>query len=323
MEDGKWKTEDKRTETPGAGRVEEFRDEVVRETRGGRREEGMDDGKWKREEKSVEKPRVEEFRDEVVPESRREAPRHEMEEFRDETVRDAGMENGKGKKDEKKTEKPPVEEFRDESVAQTRERRERPAEPEWTAREDSRHRGGGADGEHRHATISLMPDPANDAAPRRLRTESARPAPVQDYAPSRTARVPDKTITPERREHSPERDRSRPKAHATIDVRVKSGRGDKAEKGKKSGGFFGFIKRALGFGEIPQVYAPGFEPEQPAAKDKEGGEHRHREEQHASGRDGEGSGDGRRRRRRRRGGRGRHSGGREPGPEGHRHHGDI
>jgi len=317
-----------------SGPVEEFRDEVVRETRDERREERMEDGKWKMEEQRAERPRVEEFRDEAAPESRRadrEAPRHGVEEFRDETMREAGMDDGKRNREAKGTKTPratPVEEFRDESVSRPRERREerteRPAERERAPREDSRHRGNGADGEHRHATIALMPDPANDPAPRRLRTESAMAAPARDYAPSRAGKVPDKTIAPERRERSPERGGSRPKAHATIDVRVKSGRSDTGEKGKKGGGIFGFIKRALGFGEVPQVYAPGFEPDRPAAEeDEESGERKHHESHHATGRDGEGSGEGRRRRRRRRGGRGRHSDGQEPGSEGHRHHGDI
>lgn len=289
-----------------AGRVEEFRDEVVRETRDERRD--------------APRQQMEEFRDEAAPESRREARRHDVEEFRDESVRQE--DSARVEQRREPASEPPVEEFRDETAARTREdRRERPAKPE--PREDSRNRGSGTGGEHRQAMISLMPDPANDAAPRRLRTESARPAPAQDYAPSRAGQVPDKTILSERRERSPERDGARPKAHATIDVRVKPGRGDKAEKGKKGSGFFGFIKRALGFGEIPQVPAPGFEPEPPAAKDEAHGERKHHEAHPASGRDGEGSGDGRRRRRRRRGGRGRHSGGREPGPEGHRHHGDI
>jgi hypothetical protein len=130
---------------------------------------------------------------------------------------------------------------------------ERPAQPVRPA-QSSRPAQDNRSGE-RENFVALKPDPANDAAPRRLRTESSRPVPVEEYSPSNFGRVPDKSV-PAKHEHRSERDRhshkdrqpekreaasstssERPRPHATISARVPS------DKEGKSGGIFGFIKK--------------------------------------------------------------------------------
>jgi hypothetical protein len=105
-----------------------------------------------------------------------------------------------------------------------------------------------------------------------LRTEAARPVPVEEYSPSNFGRVPDKSI-PAKHEHRSDRDRhshkdrsserdrhsdrdrpsdkreaapssssERPKPNATISARVTPSKTAKA----KSGGIFGFIKKIFG-----------------------------------------------------------------------------
>ncbi len=310
--------------------VEEYRDERVPPPRAGR-------------------PPVEEYRDEAPREPRRERmPEARVEEFRDEAVVEPHREhNDAGPRT------PPVEDFRDEAVREPRreereprpERREPRREQMESPRERPRehHRGrGGADAEQRKPHIALKPDPANDAAPRRLRTETVAEPGAQDYAPSRAQRTPHKTIPIDRREHARERDSaSKPvKAHATIDV---SGRSKREEKAKNNGGIMGFLKRALGFGAKPaeatekEETAPapssGHRQASHSAGSRDGRRDEHREQsrdgRRESGRDGErgrarseGDGGGRRRHRRR-GGRGRNSGGGDYPEQGHRNHGDI
>jgi hypothetical protein len=262
---------------------------------------------------------VEEFRDETVREEHpeRREPRQERalqprtEEFRDETV------NPVRERREDSRRAPAVESFRDEAAARPPERqegrRERPVDDERKGRERSG--ADGRDGQQRPQYIALKPDPANDPAPRRLRAESVNSPQVVDYVPSRSARAPDKTLPLDRRERERgSASTARPKAHATIDI---SGRS--ASKEKPSVGLLGMIKRVLGFGTgSEKKEARAEKPE--AVSDEEGrsdSDHRQAAER---GRESTGEG-GHRRRRRRRGGRGRQGGGHEQ--EGHRNHGDV
>jgi hypothetical protein len=248
-------------------------------------------------ERKAEVKRVEEFRDETMDDgrsSRREDSRHEVEEIRDETVLVREPREVVPKA-------PAGENVRDKAATER--------EPQH-----------GRDGDHRHQYIALKPDPANDPAPRRLRAESAKPPQIVDYVPSRATRAPDKTLPLDRREKERERGSApaaRPKAHATIDIHKLA-----SSKEKPSGGLLGMIKRVLGFGGDVKEKESRAEKPMLASDDehRHGSGHRHESERDAEGPDGDGS---RRRRRRRRGGRGRHSGGQEPGPQGHRHHGDV
>ncbi len=122
-------------------------------------------------------------------------------------------------------------------------------------RQQNENRGG-----QREQYVALKPDPANDAAPRRLRTEASKPVPVEEYAPSTFARAPDKVIPAKNnREESREQNHSRSresgrspaasvKANATIPAQPS--RTKDVEKPKaKSGGIVGFLKRFFGGGQ--------------------------------------------------------------------------
>jgi hypothetical protein len=298
---------------PVQERVEEFRDETVREDRRERRETAPPP------------PAVEAFRDEEVREPRRERseerraqrPAPPVEGFRDEAVWPPRPERPQPAGAPRP---PPVEGYRDEPVRDRRERdqpaRERREQPPERGPFRRRGESNEPDGGQRNEYINLMPDPANDAAPRRLRTETANPPPrVEDYAPSRSARVPDKVVPLDRRQRAQDGSaggKERPKAHATIDI---SRRSEGATRPAGSGGgLLSMIKRVLGFGERPAKAEPKVETPRPASNDEarhgSGGERE-------AGRDGQG--DGERHRRRRRGGRGR--GGRSHGSDGQSHSG--
>jgi hypothetical protein len=160
----------------------------------------------------------------------------------------------------------------------------------------------------------LRPDPANDPAPRRLRTEAANPPPAaEDYAPSRSSRRADKgvPIESERRSHRrDDRDEKAPptrvKPNASISVHIASS--SKTEE--KPAGVLGFVKRFLGFsgknaGEAPAPLHHGVADdeggyEEPARRERppeEGdrGGHKRRHHHHRGGRSGsqQSSGDGR------------------------------
>jgi hypothetical protein len=102
---------------------------------------------------------------------------------------------------------------------------------------------------NREQYVALKPDPANDPAPRRLRTEASKPVPVQEYAPSSFARASDKSASakpgrePGRREssRSPAEPPRAVKPNATIPLHPKPSKDD--TRSKKSGGIVGFIKR--------------------------------------------------------------------------------
>jgi hypothetical protein len=133
--------------------------------------------------------------------------------------------------------------------------------------------------------VALKPDPANDPAPRRLRTETSKPVPVEEYAPSAFAtRPPDKTVPlksnrEESREHNRRHDSARPapvKAHASIPLNPpRSKEGEKPKAQAKSGGIVGFIKRIFSGGE------PAAKVEEKAPAREESNDERR------SGRDGE------------------------------------
>lgn len=295
---------------PVEERVEEFRDETVREDRRERREA------------SPPPPAVEAFRDEEVREPRRgrgeerrtPPPTPPVEGFRDEAVRPPRPERPPPAGAPRAQ---PVEGYRDEPVRERRER-DQPARERAPDREQFRRRGdqSESDGGHRNEYINLMPDPANDPSPRRLRTETANPPPrVEDYAPSRSARVPDKVVPLDRSQRS--RDGStggkeRPKAHATIDISRRSESGSRSAS--SGGGLLSMIKRVLGFGESPAKAESKVETPRPASGD---GIQPHSGGEPDAGRDGQR--DGERHRRRRRGGRGR--GGRNHGSDGPPHSG--
>lgn len=155
--------------------------------------------------------------------------------------------------------------------------------------------------------VALKPDPANDAAPRRLRTEASQPVPVQEYTPSAFGRAPDKSI-PVKRERASSRRESesksteskRVKPDAVIPARVSSD--DDEEPKAKSRGIFGFIKRIF-TGDPVKV-----KEREPAARDREDDSRDERRSGRDHGRDEEGG-----RRRRHRGGQGRHSHGENRG----------
>ena len=131
-----------------------------------------------------------------------------------------------------------------------------PAKPPQPSRPPQDNRGNQPDnrGNEREHFVALKPDPANDPAPRRLRTEATRPVPVQEYSPSNFGRVPDKSIPAksdrpvdkdrhshkdrhsDKRESSSSSSSERPKPHDTIPARVPS------SKEGKSGGVLGFLK---------------------------------------------------------------------------------
>ncbi|HVU38625.1 MAG TPA: hypothetical protein VHC95_09835 [Opitutales bacterium] len=155
---------------------------------------------------------------------------------------------------------PPREPVTREPVARERPapppQRERPAPPPPRPANESR-------GGQREQYVGLKPDPANDPAPRRLRTENAKPLPVQEYAPSAFARAPDKVV-PARasrdgnRESNRDRDRreaSRGPADSTsgrpnavIPAHPSRSKETKAPAKPKSGGIVGFIKRIFSGG---------------------------------------------------------------------------
>jgi hypothetical protein len=100
--------------------------------------------------------------------------------------------------------------------------------------------------------IALKPDPANDPAPRRQRTDLPRPPmPIRDYFPSTRNRGTDKSTPEKSGQQSKRRDRdsnlpTEKRAHATISAHVSSSRDEKAKPKPKSRGILGFLKRALG-----------------------------------------------------------------------------
>jgi len=155
--------------------------------------------------------------------------------------------------------------------------------------------------------VALKPDPANDAAPRRLRTEAPQPMPVQEYKPSSFGRTADKSPSG-RREHDLNRrdadsrsgDRDRPKPNAVISAHVAKEDDEPIVK-PKSGGILGFIKRIFTGDPVPVKVKEA--PTREREDDSRDG--------HRSGRDqGRGSDDGRHRHHHRhRGGQNRSSNG--------------
>lgn len=137
-------------------------------------------------------------------------------------------------------------------------------------------------GERNHY-VALKPDPA-DAAPRRLRTEAARPVPVQEYTPSALGRAPDKSVPIKRERESSHREpeaksseRVKPKPNATISAHVASA--EDAPKAK-SRGILGFIKRIFTGNPMPaKVREPSKRDDDDDARDEgresDGGRHRH------------------------------------------------
>ena len=136
--------------------------------------------------------------------------------------------------------------------------------------------------------VALKPDPANDAAPRRLRTEASQPVPVQEYTPSAFGRAPDKSIPVKRERESSRRESEsksteskRVKPDAVIPARVSSD--DDEEPKAKSRGIFGFIKRIF-TGDPVKV-----KEREPAARDREDDSRDERRSGRDHGRDEEGA----------------------------------
>jgi len=147
---------------------------------------------------------------------------------------------------------PPPSRPREFSSPAPRERDAAPAQRRETPppyRPSSDNRGG-----QREQYVALKPDPANEPAPRRLRTEASRPVPVQEYAPSSFARSPDKSIpvksNREPSRHEAGRSSAKPAAavrpHASISLHPKSSKEE--VRPKKSRGIVGFIKRIFSGG---------------------------------------------------------------------------
>jgi hypothetical protein len=114
--------------------------------------------------------------------------------------------------------------------------------------------------------VALKPDPA-DAAPRRLRTEAARPVPVQEYTPSALGRAPDKSVPVKRERESSRREPAaksnesvKLKPNATISAHVAS---SKDAPKAKSRGILGFIKRIFTGDPMPA------KTREPAPRDSE------------------------------------------------------
>jgi hypothetical protein len=157
----------------------------------------------------------------------------------------------------------------------------------------------GRGGERDHY-VALKPDPANDAAPRRLRTEAPQPMPVEEYKPSTFARAPDKSVPLKRessRRESEVKSSERVRPNAVISAHVPS---TKDAPKAKSGGILGFIKRIFTGDPVPP------KAQAPAARDDEADSR----EERRSGRDDGRNDDGGRHghgHHRHRGGRGRHA----------------
>jgi len=140
--------------------------------------------------------------------------------------------------------------------------------------------------------VSLKPDPANDPAPRRLRTEPERKAPVQEYTPS-ASRSQEKSSSHrhERSHHhrhheskSSERDRARP--DASISAHVPS---EQEESKPKKRGILGFIKSMFAGGkdDVREDERDGEDSreERRSSRDRDDDRdsHRHRHHHHGSG----------------------------------------
>jgi hypothetical protein len=235
-------------------------------------------------------------RREFQPQPRRESPREERREPPSEPRREAPREERRESAREERRDAP-----RDERRESPREDRREPSrEPR---RENPR---GGEQGRY----VALKPDPANEPAPRRLRTESSPPPAVQDYSPSAAPRRPDKSIS---HRHSHDRSDSRSgeaarvKPNASIPAHLSK---REEEMPAAKGGIFGFIKRALGLSRSPAKKDSRESSREHHNEDGDGDEDHHHHHH-------EGQGDRGRRRRGRRGGSNRRgSDGRGSRPEG-------
>ncbi len=134
----------------------------------------------------------------------------------------------------------------------------------------------------------MKPDPA-DAAPRRLRTETAKPVPVEEYTPSAFGRAPDKSVhvkhehESRRREpaaKSSKREHVKPKPNATISAHVASS--EDAPKAK-SRGLLGFIKRIFTGDPVPAKVR------EVSARDNEDDSDSERHSRHGDGRSDDGA----------------------------------